>query len=46
MIKAQQSGREGRALTIESSFELPGFKEIEHEEPAHLQHDRSREVKS
>ena len=42
MLKAQQSGREGRALEIESTFEPPTFAGAEPAEPAHLMHDRSR----
>lgn len=41
MLKAQQAGREGRTLPIESAFERPVV-ESEHAEPAHLMHDRSR----
>jgi len=43
MLKAQQSGREGRALAIESTFEPPDFAEPESVEAAHLMHDRTRE---
>ena len=43
MIKAQQSGREGRALAIESAFTPPDFAEPGAQEAAHLMHDRSRE---
>jgi predicted dehydrogenase len=46
MLKAQQSGREGRALPIESRFEPAVFAEEGGEEPAHLVHDRTREHKS
>ena len=45
MIKAQASGREGRALLIESTFTPPVFAEIVEESPAHLIHDRTRRVK-
>jgi predicted dehydrogenase len=43
MLKAQQSGREGRAIAIESTFKLPEFEISSRAEPAHLQHDRTRE---
>jgi len=43
MLKAQQSGREGRALNIESTFTPPVFPEPAAQEPAHLVHDRTRE---
>ncbi|HEV8525598.1 MAG TPA: Gfo/Idh/MocA family oxidoreductase [Terriglobales bacterium] len=43
MLMAQRAGREGRALTIESTFEPPAFSECEPIEPAHLAHDRTRE---
>jgi predicted dehydrogenase len=43
MLKAQQSGREGRAIAIESAFKLPEFEISSRAEPAHLQHDRTRE---
>lgn len=46
MLKAQQSGREGRALNIESTFTPPIFADETTKEPAHLMHDRSREHKS
>src|SRR5439155_490928 len=36
MLKAQQSGREGRAIPIESSFTLPELSESKAVEPAHL----------
>ena len=42
MLKAQQSGREGRALEIESTFELPQLVAANSTEAAHLMHDRSR----
>jgi predicted dehydrogenase len=42
MLKAQQSGREGRALPIESTFPPPAFAEPGAHEAAHLAHDRSR----
>ena len=42
MLKAQQAGREGRTLEIESTFEPPIFAGAEPAEPAHLMHDRSR----
>jgi predicted dehydrogenase len=45
MLKAQQSGREGRALSIESTFTPPVFAEEVPKEAAHLVHDRSREHK-
>jgi len=43
MIAAQQSGREGRAIPIESSFTPPSLPFLQPAEPAHLQHDRTRE---
>jgi predicted dehydrogenase len=43
MIKAQQSGREGRALAIDSTFTPPVFAEPAPAEAAHLVHDRTRE---
>jgi hypothetical protein len=43
MLKAQQSGREGRAFEIESTFRLPCFADRTFAEPVHRQHDRSRE---
>jgi predicted dehydrogenase len=43
MLKSQQSGREGRVLNIESSFERPKFEFRAGSEPAHLMHDRTRE---
>jgi len=43
MLKAQQAGREGRALEIESTFTPPVFAEPGAQEAAHRMHDRSRE---
>jgi predicted dehydrogenase len=43
MLKAQQSGLEGRAMDIETTFTLPEFSEVKRAEPVHLQHDRTRE---
>ena len=43
MLKAQQAGREGRAIEIESTFTPPAFAEPDAGEAAHRQHDRSRE---
>ncbi len=43
MLKAQESGREGRAIPIESSFTPPEFSESKAVETAHLAHDRTRE---
>ncbi len=43
MLKAQQSGREGRALEMESTFTPPVFAEPAAHEAAHLMHDRTRE---
>jgi len=43
MLKAQQAGREGRALPLESTFTPPIFAEPAAQEAAHLMHDRSRE---
>jgi predicted dehydrogenase len=42
MLKAQQSGREGRALALESTFTPPVFAEAARE-AVHLMHDRARE---
>ncbi len=43
MLKAQQSGREGRAIPIESSFTPPESSESKLIEAPHLAHDRTRE---
>ncbi len=43
MLKAQQAGREGRVLTLESQFTLPVFGESAAQEAAHRMHDRTRE---
>jgi predicted dehydrogenase len=43
MLKAQQSGREGRALALETTFAPPVFESPAQHEAAHLVHDRSRE---
>ena len=43
ILKAQQSGREGRALAIESTFAPPASSESMVQEAAHLMHDRTRE---
>jgi predicted dehydrogenase len=43
MLKAQQSGRDGRAITIESTFTPPRLGEEVPDDPAHLVHDRSRQ---
>jgi predicted dehydrogenase len=43
MLKAQQSGREGRSIPIESTFKLAEFEISSPTEAAHLQHDRTRE---
>jgi predicted dehydrogenase len=43
MLKAQQAGREGRALSLESSFTPPLFPEATSLEGAHRVHDRTRE---
>ncbi len=43
MLKAQQAGREGRALALESTFTPPVFAEPTAQEVAHLMHDRPRE---
>jgi hypothetical protein len=43
MLKAQQSGREGRALNLETTFEPPDFAEPLAQEAPHLQHDRTRD---
>jgi predicted dehydrogenase len=46
MIRAQESGREGRALAVESRFAPPEFPDATPTEPAHQVHDRSREHSS
>jgi predicted dehydrogenase len=43
LLKAQQSGREGRSIAIESTFKLPELEISTPTEAAHLQHDRTRE---
>ena len=43
MLKAQQSGREGRAIPIESGFTPPEFSESKPAEAAYLTHDRTRD---
>ena len=43
MLKAQQAGREGRALSLESSFTPPLFPEATSLQDAHRVHDRTRE---
>jgi predicted dehydrogenase len=43
MLKAQQSGRDGRAIPIESSFTPPEFGESGRSDAAHLAHDRTRD---
>ena len=43
LLAAQRSGREGRAISIESAFEPPAFAGERTAEAAHLVHDRSRE---
>jgi predicted dehydrogenase len=43
MLKAQQSGREGRALSLETTFTPPIFEPPAEPEAAHLVHDRTRE---
>lgn len=43
MIKAQQSGVEGRALPLETTFQPAIASEIRETEAAHRQHDRTRE---
>lgn len=43
MLKAQQAGREGRALTLESTFAPPEFAEPGAQEAVHRMHDRTRE---
>ena len=43
MLKAQQAGREGRTLALESTFASPVFAEPEAQEAAHRMHDRTRE---
>src|SRR3989454_4530465 len=43
MLKAQQAGRDGRTLLIESPFTPPVFVDGASREAAHLVHDRTRE---
>lgn len=43
MLRAQQSGQEGRTLTLESTFTPPIFPEPGGTGAAHRQHDRTRE---
>lgn len=43
MLKAQQSGREGRAMELDSTFPPPAFADGGAHEAAHRQHDRTRE---
>ncbi len=43
MLKAQQSGREGRALAVESTFVPPVCVEPGTQEATHRMHDRTRE---
>lgn len=43
MMKAKQSGREGRAVSIESTFTPLVFAGPARAEPAHLVHDRTRQ---
>lgn len=43
MLKAQESGRDGQAKIIESSFTPPTFAQTEAELPAHLRHDPGRD---
>jgi predicted dehydrogenase len=43
MLKAQQAGREGRTLSLESTFTAAAFADEKPKEPAYLIHDRSRE---
>jgi predicted dehydrogenase len=42
MLQAQRSGREGRALPVESRFAPPRFESERAGEAAHLMHDRTR----
>jgi predicted dehydrogenase len=43
MLKAQQAGREGRTLSLDSTFTPPTFADESSKEAAHLIHDRARE---
>jgi predicted dehydrogenase len=43
MLKAQESGREGRSMTLETTFELPILAELGSQEATHRQHDLTRE---
>ncbi len=42
MLRAQESGRDGQAKKIESTFTPASVQDVVHAEPAHLVHDRSR----
>ncbi|HAB15119.1 MAG TPA: Gfo/Idh/MocA family oxidoreductase [Verrucomicrobiota bacterium] len=46
MLKAQQSGREGKAFDLTTTFTVPEFAEAALQEAAHLQHDRTREQRN
>jgi len=43
MLQAQQAGREGRALELETTFTPPIYSDENQNEPTHLIHDRSRD---
>lgn len=43
MLKAQQAGRDGRSLPLETTFAPLVFAELAGQEAAHRQHDRTRE---
>ena len=43
MLRAQQSGREGRVLELETTFTPPIYSDENQKEPTHLIHDRSRD---
>jgi len=42
MLKAQESGRAGVSLNIETVFDPPQFQALETSEAAHLRHDPTR----
>lgn len=43
ILGAEKSGREGRAVEVQSTFETPRFNHEASHEPAHLVHDRTRQ---
>ncbi len=43
MIKAKESGKDGRSITLETTFVPPNFAELDSQEAEHRRHDRTRE---